>query len=282
MSHHTPPTASVPDPPAPPVPPKQLAHLVEVLELSRRSVQVPALVVQARPVATPCIAGPSLDLAVTPVPGDPCAWLGGFVVESRWSVVGLVATGSTIPTGIDGGVDAGEPVSVAFACGRDRTSAMCVRIGDGEPAVEVVGPGPRMPSGRLVDLMWRTLGLPTAPPRGRPADLVPDLWLHRVLTDATDVGPGRSGLGPRDVDRCEPHLPDSWETLRRERVAGGWPELGIHPDLAAWMDAGAFARACGEGFAERHEVLLALGDVLDPSVWRHVVSRVGDRHPSPH
>lgn len=270
-----PPVCPPTDAPASPLSPEQLGHLVEMLELSRRSVDVPSLVVLAGPAAADGSDEPALDLAITPVVGDPRTWLAGFVVDAGWSAVGLVATGSTVSTSGSEPEAPGEPVSVAYACGRDRTCAVSVRIGDRAPVVQVTGPGRQMPSGRVVDLLWRALGLPTSPPVGRPEDLAADVWLHRVLVDATDVGPGRLGPGRADIDRLEPRLPGSWERLRRERADGSWPELGIDPHLAEWMDAGSFARACGEAFAERHEVLSALADVLDPAVWHHLIGRIG-------
>jgi hypothetical protein len=65
--------------------------------------------------------------------------------------------------------------------------------------------------GATLDCLQRALGLPTAPP------------------------------GDTSVD---------WAGLRELAIRGGWPALGLTPEEAEWLDAGAFSRSVtGQGHA---------------------------------
>lgn len=144
-------------------------------------------------------------------------------------------------------------------------------------------------TGVALDPPRRTLGLATRPCR-RPVWALRNLvWLDRVLGATLDAALGDP---PRWPTLCRLHplhrpgppespegiahrcrwSPDDWHTLRADVIDGTVRWVPISPALAAWFDAGSFAR---HGFASLpdHDVVLAdLHELLRPADLERVVA----------
>lgn len=143
------------------------------------------------------------DVGILPLDGvAPADVLLGAVAPAEWAVLGMATQGWAWPLG-------GEPAGrvraeVVVLVTRDGRVVGRVRQGD-----EVITEPPA--SGITLDCLQRALGLPTAPPEAP---------LPQFLTD-------------RSLD---------WARLQQLVVGGGWPELGLSAEEAAWFDEGSFSR----------------------------------------
>jgi hypothetical protein len=211
---------------------RRLVALAEVLEAAHhRSPDRRASLVLVRGLATD-----AYELAVRPIDdGDVHGALLATTVASEYDAAGFVVRGRAHslsgPDGIDHPVAVLGRACVAVMASRDGTVASVVRIDDAEPMVQVdtdAAGSPAPGSGRLLDALRRSMGLPTPPPPGPVDALAAGLWLHRILERAVDAAP----VDLDAVDDLFPDLGSSWGDLRRERALGCWPELGVAPDLA--------------------------------------------------
>jgi hypothetical protein len=246
----------------------RLRSLTEILEAAHhRSPDQRASLVRVRD-----LHSDSFELALRAVDdGDVFGRLLGEVVPDDWDAAGLVVHGTARSLGDpDRDLRPGDRlgrVCTAVVCDRLGTVASTLRIGDGEPRSMVHGPDdPAGGVGRMLDALRRSVGVATPPPVADSAGLALALWLHRVLEAASAGRP----TDPGHIDRLRPRLPADWAQLRSECAAGGWVELDIAPDLAAWMDDGMFSRSCFAAFPDPLEVLVELSELLAPESWRHL------------
>lgn len=249
---------------------ERLAQLVEVLDEAHRNAGRAASLVRVAG-----IAADEVELALKPVPPHGVyTELLGATVPPRWEAAGVVVHGTARSLGdVDAGLERGERIgdaSVVLIVGRDGTTASLLRIDDGEPRVQVGEPQEAC-AGRIVDVVLRGFDLATAPPEHPLCHAAFGVWLHRVHARVIDAMP----VDPGVIDALSPSMPPTWEALREQCAAGRWPELGIHPEIAMWMDEGVFSRACVESFPEPLEVMIELSELLDSTTWVHLVESLG-------
>lgn len=236
-----------------------------------------------------------IELALRPLPAGvhPADVLIGQVVPRRWSVVGVVAT-ATAHHLDDQSI---TPAAVVVLVDRDGRIAHRVEASDGAELVPANG---APPSGRLVDLLLRSLGRPTAAPDVSPRQFWAALWLDAVVAEVAP-GPDRprtadevwalhpvigGGLTAELIDALgeRPDLSHGpgWRALR-ELAATTTPARTpteaalrdalnpiIPPDLAAWMDDGTFARWLIGAFPPLDDLLAITDALLAPEVARAV------------
>jgi hypothetical protein len=185
-----------------------------------------------------------------------------------------------------------EPQRVRVIVVVDRRGVIGARttMGDGR----VVDGGCQ--SGRLVDALRRSLGLPTDPPAMSSAAIIAALWLaavgaegrrcgHRLgWAEVTALHPATQALvddghalSAAEVDAVTRVAPRAWtwERLRADTISGGGLSDLVAPGIARWMDTGMFARWSLElsgdprvlwGAAASvldHETVVRLADTLD-------------------
>jgi hypothetical protein len=168
----------------------------------------------------------------------------GATAPLRWQGI-VVAT-----TRPDPASDDGDSVRMALSVGRTR--AVSVQIGRGA-VVSTVG---ESAAGNALDLARRVLGLDTPPAGVSVDDVLLALWLDKVVAMALEDGAGLQraevvaahplaaevGPDPLALVLARSEVPVTWESLRREVVAGRHRWLDVAPAVAAWFDAGSFAR----------------------------------------
>lgn len=204
-------------------------------------------------------------------PGQhPLDLLLGFVAPKTWAGLGVVCFGWAAPAGDDvdfaRGTSARRPsehpdrhrvrvVTLIDRRGREQATAS---LDDGTVVDE---PG----SGTVSDALRRCLDLSTPPPPVGSVELFSALWLLQVAETA-DAARARTRLGWPEVVMAHPsirlltaagrrarpnelvatgrllHDELSWEKLRVLAAAGHDYGTQMPADLAAWMDAGMFAR----------------------------------------
>ena len=202
--------------------------------------------------------------------------------KAEWVAVGVVVDGWTVPAEATGDVDwrtlrrDGPPLRVHPQRRRVRTLHLVARSGsvalamlgegDDEPEAHVTADGGAKggPTGPLPDGLRRLLGLPTPPCPVSAVELWASLWLAAVAARVSrprraplswkataGLHPGARLLQASGLDPTE-HLvvigralarAQGWEALQVAAVTGV-DGLGFlpPPDVAAWADAGMFAR----------------------------------------
>lgn len=188
----------------------------------------------------------------------------GATAPRRWQGI-IVAT-----TRPDPALPDGDPVRMALGVG--RAGAASVQIGRGA-VVSTVG---EAAAGTALDLARRVLGLPTPPARVSVDEVVLALWLDNVVAMALEDGTGlrRSeilaahplasevGPEPRALVTARDQMPVTWENVRTEVVAGRHRWLDVAPAVAAWFDAGSFARWVASFVPEPAELAEAVRALL--------------------
>lgn len=185
----------------------------------------------------------------------------GWTAPSACWATGLVAGGRTIPLDDP---DEGAPLAVRVICLQSRWGLLSARLD--LPDGSMIDEPPA--SGRLVDVLRRSFGLPTDAPPVAASHLLSVAWLDEIIAQADHD----TGLTWRQVCAMHPCAgwspaarPASWED---EIVAASrgmtWAELhrlaqsptggtlavvaadplraAPDPHLARWMDTGMFAR----------------------------------------
>jgi len=149
------------------------------------------------------------------------------------------------------------PRRVGVVCFVDRDGATVTAVTpDGE--VRVTGADEPGPVGHLADVCRRVLGLATPPPEVGVDELAVALWADRVLAAALVD----DRLDRRRITAMRPGPVRSWAEVRRARAAGAWGELDVEPEVAGWMDDGAFARWVLAALPDPVDVVLDLVDVV--------------------
>lgn len=221
--------------------------------------------------------------------------LSGFTAPADWLALGVVTEGNARH------LDDREPgitprrVRCVHLVDRSGASASALRL-QGED-VSILDD--HEPQGRIDDACRCALGLPTAPPVGSSVELWARLWLDRILARRAAAGgdgdptecawPELAILHPavalvvHDDDQWQGQACDnivrlgellaevhSWPVLRAACAAGDWPVDDVRPDVAAWLDDGAFSRWVLGGFAPVEHLADAVCAEVAPSVARRV------------
>lgn len=258
---------------APPAPDRLLA-IVELIDLAHLDAADNLLcqVAQPSPGSTE-----DLELRLLPLGSDhPLDALDGWSAPADCSALVVRARGRCARILPDGTNEAPEAVAVTLAVGRDGSDATVLRSAGRARTVQ--GPA----AGLLADACRRALGLATPVPPVSTAALWDALWLDRLLALAASQ-PGAPGswaeaaaLHPA-AGRRPPATPAALAARCARRAASlGWgvlrqssgdPCLGparIDPDLAAWLDDGAFARRALAALPAVADLLDELALLLDP------------------
>lgn len=220
------------------------------------------------------------------------AGLLGWVATADCRAVGVVATGRLRP------MECAAPDIVDPSA--DRIRMVCLVSRQGQTAWKMALPdgtaSMQPPSeGRMLDCLRRCFGLPTPPPPASPARLQAAAWLAAILEQADGA---RRPLSWSEVSRLHPVARVLDGDLRGRcstvlpgliRLAGSawtWEDFRLHaqqdpdghdiidPDLAAWMDAGMFARWVLSSLPAPDELLVALRPLLTPSAARRLAHAV--------
>jgi hypothetical protein len=168
---------------------------------------------------------------------------------------------------------------------RDRQIAGRLHVGDGQTIDEPPG------CGRMVDCLYRCLGLPTDPPAGSVDKWLALMWLgnvaaaadsqHRQLTwgkvarlhPAMQVlDPAGEYVGADDVVRVARIASRAWTWTRLLEDAGqpGWLATELPPGAASWMDEGIFSRWLLSDWPELADLVVETGQRLPDGVARRL------------
>lgn len=198
-----------------------------------------------------------IELGLLPLePGEhPADAVAGFTAPLEWQAVGLVTSG--LGYELERDARPADRIRLTFLLDRSGTTVTLLTPLD--------APTPRRtlhepPDGLIADACRRVLGLPTSPPAEGLEPWLAARWLDRLLSvsvaepgaiatwdDAVAVHPLVSaGSVPSATALVE--LVDEaasqfdWDRLRLLSVHGRSPHPTVAPGIAAWMDAGCFAR----------------------------------------
>jgi hypothetical protein len=231
----------------------------------------------------------------------------GYVVGDEWPAVAVIGTGRF--RALD------DTIELSAACrsgirGGLRLACVVTRTGDIGWRLELpdgTSFAPVPEEGVTLDVLRRSLRLPTAAPSTTTRMLYLASWLKVVLDSAID-GPSRLGwddlvdihmteFGFPLLEGLDPWVivdmvcePIDWESLRLEVAhADGHldghqlcPECFPPPDLADWMDAGMFERWVMRDMPSVPELMKALRSRLRSSAFRricrmaHDLGRIGE------
>lgn len=189
--------------------------------------------------------------------------LGWCAPPDVWAT-GVLTRGTA--TLLDGGDTRRQRCQVACVVDRWGSVAGRVRFDDAGTARDtgsiVEAPG----EGRMLEVLQRCMGRPTAAPRQSVAFVLVATWMARAGEAAVDAGgplgwddllalmPAGSLLGPGDIRPAEGGLDMltasmvaalpawDWDEVRRRWIDRRLSMAGIGPDMAAWMDTGMLCR----------------------------------------
>jgi hypothetical protein len=172
----------------------------------------------------------------------------GFVAPDEWAAFGTVCHGWASR-------DIGRRPSTASDRVRVRSAHVIVRDGTEVGGLHICGGTldlQEMVVGMVPDALRRCLDLPT-PPADFPAiELSAADWLDAVADNAA----------------APPPIPyANWEDARWEVIAGRRVVQGLSPTIAAWMDAGMFARWMAATYPRTADQLAAVRRLVEPSVY---------------
>lgn len=205
------------------------------------------------------------ELHVKPLPHGthPADGFAGFTAPHDWFAVGCAAGGTKRS------MDSGEPLgraTFAFLLHRDGTSVLSLSDIGREIATETDAP----PQGLVPDTCRRVLGLATPPPGVSVEQWLASLWLEgvfaAVVADPTAQWTWDRLLAAQPVTGWDFMAGHSWEELRLEFTRFKHTICGVDAELAAWMDAGMFARALGEAVPSCELLLADLEALLSSPV----------------
>jgi hypothetical protein len=204
------------------------------------------------------IGADGFDLGVLPLDGQhPTGLLLGHRAPDDWHAVGMATSGWAYHA-----AERADPgrrrhrVHLATLVSRTGEHAHRIRCDDPELEAQLAADAP---GGEQVDLLRRSLGLPTDPPPCLPSTYWTVQWLAALVepghaigsfADAIDRHPAmrllRSGVPHGDDDAVDVlaafHRVLTWERMRSLAAAGRFPVPELEPDDAEWLDEGAFAR----------------------------------------
>lgn len=226
-------------------------------------------------VAFSAVADPDKKGAITFVELEkhPSELLLGFTAWEEWWAVGLLTTGwaapmETEPTNPYAAHErpSAHPDAVRMRMlvmvDRDGTTVSKVECTDGRTIDE---PG----EGYLLDLLRRTVGVPTPPATNSTSELLTAMWLMSIQGAAADErGDHGRRLSWNRVARLHPaldllaksgerrmsqpaqlvpaaramHNVMTWTRVREQCIEHSWLAPLIRPDVARWMDEGLLSR----------------------------------------
>lgn len=203
----------------------------------------------------------------------------GCTVATGWAGAAVIATGRLRmmePSGeppADLACGLGGGIRLACALSRRGDIGWCMVLPDGSVH--------RRPpeEGRVLDVLRRSLGLPTPPPPVSTGPLDALLWVGAIEAAATARG---RALGWPEAVRLHPSATSpphwGWETLRTLVASGVEAGFAPLPQEAAWMDEGMFARSVLERLPAPAELMAAVRPHLRPPAHRamgHALHRLG-------
>lgn len=205
------------------------------------------------------------EIAIRSLDGDhPFDALLGFVAPDDWEVLGVIAPGWG--TLYEQNPPSRRRIRVIHVASRSGDEASLLRFA-GDDTATTAPPG-ELPAGRVADCLRRALNLPTP---AEPAESLSTLWVHRVLQAlAARLHPA---YGRRKVDAHEVEAivtsaaPSSWED-ERWTVVQSEGSILMDGTIAAWMDAGMYARYVLADLPERSTTLDAAKKACTPAAWR--------------
>ncbi len=245
----------------------------------------------------------SVDLGLLPLdPGEAAIdRLIGATAPHEWDALGFVTDGTAWACTDDGDPIAGEERRVRLAVLTDRTGAVASRVHTLDDAVEppdIEVAADEQPTGWVVDVCQRALGLPTAPAAQGVGAWLDVVWLDALLA-AVCATPARPWAWA-DLAALHPLQPSvpvpspstlradarravaatSWSRLRALVASGdgtlpasvGSPDGSFTVELAQWLDDGAFARH----LIRRYPPIRALLGALDQLLPTQQVTAVRD------
>lgn len=232
-----------------------------------------------------------IELGLLPLPAGlhPAEAMAGFTAPADWMAVGLVTTASSHE------LEAEHPCGTKAAHQAVRLTFLLARSGEACTLLSPIGSEDSRrrrldepPIGLLPDACRRMLGLATAPPADGPEVWLTARWLDRMLaqiierTDAVPAWEGAVALHPLVPPGAAPSAEGlaamveaagsafEWERLRLLAIKADAPDPAINPTVAAWMDAGSFARHMLAAELPIDLLLTELGALLPAEVMRQV------------
>ncbi len=213
-----------------------------------------------RVVSSPGTGDVELGLLALDAGTHPADAMSGFTAPADWSAVGVVTAGSStewVEPLRAGEHSAPRAIRLTFLLGRSGASAtLLTPIGAPDTERRTLC---EPPIGVVADACRRVLGRPTAGPSEGPELWLSTRWLDRMLASAIGqpgaVSTWELAVRLHPLVREGPPPPPSaltalldraaseydWERLRLLATQGGG-ESAVTPEVAAWMDAGFFAR----------------------------------------
>ena len=235
----------------------------------------------------------TVDVGLLPLePGQAAVdHLIGASAPRDWHALGFVTGGTAraLDAADEDPARAGCRVRLAVLADRTGAVASSVRVvGDGIDPARFAATVDEQPTGWVVDVVQRALGIATAPAEHDVGAWLDAIWLDSLLASLC-AEPCRpwpwadlAALHPLQEDGPAPTPMALAERGRRAAAATTWARLrmlvaegGDHdgvgpsdasswlsPELAAWLDDGAFARHLVGRYPPADALLAALGDLL--------------------
>lgn len=200
------------------------------------------------------------DLGVRPLEhGDNVVdALSGFTAPDEWVAIGVLTEGKA--HAIDGLDDGVKRVRCIHIVDRDGTSASSLRLqGEAPTMIDDL-----QPTGRIDDVCRRALDLDTPGPECSTLSLWTAMWLAAMIVhhpttwaEVAELHPVLAMMVSDDEtwpsmrNEAVEHLPrlatalagvHTWSSLRAACAEGVWECDDVPPDVAAWLDDGAFSR----------------------------------------
>jgi hypothetical protein len=172
----------------------------------------------------------------------------GFVAPDEWAAIGAICHGWATR-------DLGTRPSRAADRVRVRSAHVVTRDGTEVGGFRLCGEQlvlQELVVGMVPDVLRRCLGLPTPPPDFPAAELSAADWLD-ALADEPAAAP--------------PVAYASWEAARWDVVTGRRRVPDLSASLAAWMDAGVFARWMAATYPRTTDHLATVRRVLPPAAY---------------
>ena len=221
----------------------------------------------------------------------------GITVTARWEGAAVVATGRFHPL-----EEGHEPSALVRSGMRGGLTLACVVSRQGNIGWRLLLPDgspfdPVPDEGFTLDVLRRSLQLPTPPPAVTTSALLLAVWVGAIC----DAGEGTADcFGWDEVLYFHPALADEppmWtlqaeEVVRRAPAKARWEAMRLlvaagmtspdlpSPRLARWMDEGMFARWVLGSLPPASDIVAAARPHLDPAAWhrlRHLAHEVDDR-----
>lgn len=215
----------------------------------------------------------------------------GWLAPPEWDGMGVVGTGrlrrldesAELPASLVGGMDG--HLRMACLLFRSGRVGWHMTLPDGSSFDKVPE------EGRMLDVLRRCLGLPTPPPPCSLDRLYSVAWLAEILdaarpghllswSDVVALHPVLAGRPGGFDTPTQERLVDvltageSWEDVRMAVADGYVDDCLPPPHVAAWMDAGMFARWVLGSMRPVEEMLAAVRPLLRPAAARRLAHRV--------